>query len=87
MDALLMRRKERVKGSVKIDEVTVCDNLRLRIEKNGEEGGKPAASKSNRRREWMVCRRGDEEGWSACERRTDAEKGRTRNATVQANCW
>lgn len=49
MDALAMRRKVRVKGSVKTEEAMVCDNLRLKRVKKCV-GGKPAALKSDWRR-------------------------------------
>lgn len=35
-DAFAMRRKERVKGRTKIDDVMVWDSLRLRMEKNSD---------------------------------------------------
>lgn len=40
-----MSKKVRVNGMVKIEEEIVWESLWLRIEKNSEEGGKPAASK------------------------------------------
>lgn len=48
--ALAMRRKVRVKGNVKMEEEIVWESLILRMVKNSELGGKPAASKRVRRR-------------------------------------
>lgn len=45
MKAFAMRKKVRVKGSVKIEEVIVWETLRLRTVNNCDEEGKPAASK------------------------------------------
>ena len=61
--------------------------MKLRREKNWEEAGKPAASKSNRRREEIVRRMGEEERGSDWERRVAAETGKTRRAAVEANEW
>lgn len=49
-EALAKRRKERVKGRTRMEEVMVWESLRLRMVKNCEEGGKAAASKRDRRR-------------------------------------
>lgn len=73
IDAFAMRRKERVKGRTRSEEVMVWESLRLRMEKNSESGGKPAARKSERSREWTENdsgRREEEE-----ERRSEAENG------------
>lgn len=57
IEALVMRRKLRVKGRTRIDEVIVWESLRLRIVKSCDEGGNPAASKSMPTRWWTVPRR------------------------------
>lgn len=43
--ALDMRKKVREKGNVRMEEEMVWESLRLRMVKNSEDCGKPAASK------------------------------------------
>lgn len=42
-DALAMRRKEKAKGRTKIEEIMVSESFMLRMLKNSDDGGKPAA--------------------------------------------
>lgn len=81
-----MRRKERVKGRTRMEEVMVWEILRLRIVKSGDEGGNPAAWKREVRWLWVVKRRG-EEGRRDCERRSAAEKGKARRREVVVKYW
>lgn len=55
----------------------------LRRLKNSEKGGKPAASKTALRRWYMVGISDEDDGEKACERRTEAEKGKARRAAVE----
>lgn len=43
IDAFAMRRKEKAKGRTKSEEVMVSESLTLRMLKNSDDGGKPAA--------------------------------------------
>ncbi|KAL8250504.1 hypothetical protein R6Q59_034197 [Mikania micrantha] len=56
----------------------VWESLRLRMEKNSDSGGNPAASKSDRRREWTER----ESGRRKEEMRIEAEKGRAKMAAA-----
>lgn len=80
-DALAMRRKEKVKGRTKIVEVMVWESFKLRMSRNSDDDGKPAAL---RRLCSLICIGGrrEEEGTSACERRTEAENGKARIAEI-----
>lgn len=60
MDAFVRRRKEKVKGRSRIDEVMVWESLRLKMENNSDEIGNPAAWNRDQRRELMVLWRGME---------------------------
>lgn len=86
-DALARIRKMRVKGRVEMNVKMVWESLKSRREKNWEVAGKPAASKSNLRREEIVRRTGEEERVSDWERRVAAETGKTRRAAVVAREW
>lgn len=44
-EAFAKRRKEKAKGRTKIDEVMVWESLMLRMLKNCDDGGKPAAKR------------------------------------------
>ncbi|KAL8123593.1 hypothetical protein AgCh_011538 [Apium graveolens] len=80
-DAFAMRREEKVKGRTKIAEVMVWESFKLRMSKNLYDGGKPAAV---RRLCSLLCIGGrrEEEGTSACEKRTEAENGKARIAEI-----
>lgn len=43
IDAFARSKKVRENGNVKIDEEIVWESFKLRIQKNSEDGGKPAA--------------------------------------------
>ncbi|KAK1357700.1 hypothetical protein POM88_050956 [Heracleum sosnowskyi] len=81
IDAFAMRRKEKVNGRTKIVEVMVWESFKLRMSKNSDDGGKPAAL---RRLCSLICIGGrrEEGGTSACERRTEAENGKARIAEI-----
>lgn len=81
IDALAKRRKEKVKGRTKIVEVMVWESFKLRMSKNSDDGGKPAAV---RRLCNLICIGGrrEEEGTRACEKRTAAENGKARIAEI-----
>lgn len=55
----------------------------LRILKNPEEEGKPAASNRVSRRFCIKEKEEDEDGTRACERRSDKEKGKASTAAVE----
>lgn len=81
IDAFAIRRKEKVKGRTKIVEVMVWESLMLRMSKNSDDAGKPAAV---RRLFSLICIGGrrEEEGTSACERSTEVENGKARIAEI-----
>lgn len=87
MEALVIRKKVRVKGSERIEEEMVWESFWVKIVKNCEEGGKPAASKRLWRRLWIVGNRDEVEGTIAWEIRTETEKGKAMSATTEVKCW
>lgn len=52
-----MRRKKRVKGRTRMEEVMVWESFMFRRAKNWEEGGNPAAYERAKSRFWMEGRR------------------------------
>ncbi|KAI3761301.1 hypothetical protein L1987_51713 [Smallanthus sonchifolius] len=73
----VMRRKERENGRTRIELEMVWESLRLRIVKNSDSGGNPAALKSDRRWEWKERKSGRREEER---RRIEAENGRAKLA-------
>lgn len=77
-------RKVMENGRVTNNEAIVCESLRLRILKNSEEAGNPAASKRFLR--WMYTLGSTDrvDGTTkASERRMETEKGSARNEHVE----
>ncbi|KAL8252695.1 hypothetical protein R6Q59_036388 [Mikania micrantha] len=60
MNVFVMRRKEKVKGRSRIDEVMAWGSLRVKMENNLYEVGIPMESNRDRRRNWIVFMRGME---------------------------
>lgn len=64
----------------------VWESLRLRIANSSDEGGKPAARKTDLKRPWTDGKRDDEET-RGCERRVETAKGTARSGGVEVKNW
>lgn len=74
--ALANSRKDNEKGRSRMEEEMVWESLRLRMEKNSDSGGNPAASKRDRSRVWTER----ESGRRELEMRMEVENGRAKMA-------
>ena len=65
----------------------VWERSKLIRESNSEEAENPAAWKRDLKWAWMIKEGDEEDGKTACDRRTEAEKGNIRRTGVVVKYW